>query len=58
MSDEELVRRCAGAGIRVHALSNYYREPVPAEDRHCLVINYAGLDDRDLELLEQKLRDV
>ena len=58
LSDEELVRRCAGAGIRVHALSNYYREPVPAEDRHCLVINYAGLDDRDLELLEQKLQDV
>ena len=49
MTDSELVRYCESKGIRVHALSSYYHLKVPKEDEHCLVINYAGLNQEDLE---------
>ena len=49
MDDDALVRFCAQRGIRVRALSSYYHLPVPKEDEHCLVINYAGLNQEDLE---------
>ena len=49
MTDEELVQFCAHSGVKVHALSSYYHLPIPEEDRHCLVINYAGLPQEDLE---------
>ena len=49
MSDAELVRYCEDKGIRVRALSSYYHLSVPKEDDHCLVINYAGLNQADLE---------
>ena len=49
MNDEELVRFCESKGIRVRALSSYYHLNVPKEDEHCLVINYAGLNQEDLE---------
>ena len=49
MSDEELVRFCESRGIRVRALSSYYHLNVPKEDEHCLVINYAGLNQEELE---------
>ena len=49
MNDEELVRYCESRGIRVRALSSYYHLNVPKDDEHCLVINYAGLNQEDLE---------
>ena len=49
MSDEALVRFCESKGIRVRALSSYYHLNVPEEDEHCLVINYAGLNQEELE---------
>ena len=49
MTDSELVRHCESKGIRVRALSSYYHLKVPKEDEHCLVINYAGLNQEDLE---------
>ena len=49
MTDSELVRYCESKGIRVRALSSYYHLKVPQEDEHCLVINYAGLNQEDLE---------
>ncbi len=49
MTDEELTRFCASKGIAVRALSSYYHLPVPEGDEHCLVINYAGLDQEALE---------
>ena len=58
LPDEELVRRLEIMGIRVRALSEYYHGPVPEEDRHCLVINYSGLDDQALAILEEKLREI
>ena len=49
LSDEELVRYCAEKGICVRPLSSYYHLPIPEEDRRCLVINYAGLSQEELE---------
>ena len=55
LPDEELTAQCAEQGIRVRTLSSYYHREVPAEDRHCLVINYAGLREEDLERLLQEM---
>ena len=49
MTDDQLVRYCEDRGIRVRALSSYYHLNVPQEDEHCLVINYAGLNQEHLE---------
>ena len=49
LTDEELVRFCESKDIRVRALSSYYHLSVPKGDEHCLVINYAGLNQEDLE---------
>ena len=49
LSDSELVQYCEARGVRLRALSSYYHLPVPEEDTHCLVINYAGLSQTDLE---------
>ena len=49
MTDDQLVRYCEDRGIRVRALSSYYHLNVPQEDEHCLVINYAGLNQENLE---------
>ena len=56
LTDEELVARCAKAGIRVQSLKNYYHGVVPEKDKKCLVINYSGLEDADLEKLENRLK--
>ena len=47
-SDAELVAACAAAGIRVQALSEYYRGTVPPGAEHCLIINYSGLQEENL----------
>ena len=49
MTDEELTAFCEAKGIRVRALSSYYHLPIPEADKRCLVINYAGLRQEDLE---------
>ena len=55
LSDGELVARCAGAGIRVKALSQYYHEGVPESDLHTLVVNYAAVREKELEAALLKL---
>ena len=55
LSDEALVDRLLQAGIRIRALSSYYLSPVPEEKAHCLIVNYSGLTDAQLEQLEEKL---
>ena len=55
LSDGELVKLCADAGLGVRCLSDYYHGTVPPEHHRCLVINYAGLTDEQLDALEQKL---
>ena len=54
LSDEELVRRFAAVGIRIRSLSSYYHEQQPG-DTGCLVVNYSGLSDGDLEGLARAL---
>ncbi len=54
LSDEALVARCRQSGIRVQPLSSYYHDT--KLDRHCLVINYSGVSDAQLQLLEQTLK--
>ena len=55
LSDSALTGQLEKAGIRVRALSSYYHGSVPAEDSHCLVIDYSGLTDADLDTLETTL---
>ena len=54
LSDEALVARCRKSGIRILALSSYYHDT--KQDRHCLVVNYSGVSDAQLQLLEQTLK--
>ena len=55
LTDSQLVARCAAAGIKIRALSDYshYRDPV--QSSHCLVVNYSGLTDSQLTKLEEIL---
>ena len=54
LSDEALVAALKDSGIHIHALSHYYHTLTPTT-RHCLVVNYAGLNE---ELLEQTLSEL
>ena len=58
VSDEELMARCAEMGIRVRTLGSYYHGPVPEADRGCLVVNYSGLTEAQMEQLRQKLENM
>ena len=58
LPDEALVARCAGAGIRVAALGSYYHGRVPENAEHCLVVNYSGLSDDDLNRIEEMLQQL
>ena len=49
LSDRELTEHWAKFGVRVRALSSYYGAQVPPQDRHNLVVHYAGLREEDLE---------
>ncbi len=55
-SEEALVARWEAAGIRVRTLASYYHGPMPPEAAKCLVVNYAGLTDAQLETLPQRLK--
>ena len=54
LTDAQLVSYCRELGLRVAALSSYYR--FPEENSHCLVINYSGLTEDSLIRLEQILK--
>ena len=49
LSDQALTDHWAKFGIRVRALSSYYHHAIPDQDRHNLVVHYAGLLEEDLE---------
>ena len=49
---------CTDAGIRIRTLSSYYHGPVPADDRRCLVVNYAALPEEELERALKLLLDM
>jgi GntR family transcriptional regulator/MocR family aminotransferase len=50
LPDNEMVKKCARAGIRIRALSDYFHG-TEALDTHCLVVNYAGLKNEDIDKL-------
>ena len=56
LTDAQLVESCRKLGLRVAALSSYYR--FPEENSHCLVINYSGLTEETLAKLEETLRKI
>ena len=58
LNDGELTKKCLAAGIRVRSLGSYYHDPLPREDTHCLVVNYSGLSDRDLDALASAVMDL
>ena len=53
---QALEDRFAAAGIRVRTLSSYYHGYVPEAAKGTLVINYSGLTDTQLAMLEEKLK--
>ncbi len=57
LADSALVQRCREAGLRIRCLSEYCHDQTPVRDSHCLVVNYSGLSDNDLERLETILKN-
>jgi GntR family transcriptional regulator/MocR family aminotransferase len=57
LTDREMVEKCARAGIRIRALSDYFHGDVQ-QDTHCLVVNYGGLKPEDVEKLAQILENL
>ncbi len=55
LSDEALTRKLEASGIRVRALSSFYHDGAH-RDSHCLVVNYAGLREEQLERLIPRLQ--
>ncbi len=55
LSDFQLTAIFEKAGIRVHSLSSYYHGPVPETASHCLIVNYSGLTDEQLDTLQAQL---
>ena len=49
LTDEELTDWCAQRGVKVRCLSHYYHGKIPSQDRKCLVVNYSGLTEQDLD---------
>ena len=58
LTDRELVDRCAMAGLRVQSLRAFYHSETQQEDLHCLVINYSGLQESQLDILAEKLNTI
>jgi GntR family transcriptional regulator/MocR family aminotransferase len=57
LSDWEMAEKCARAGVRIRALRDYFHGGKP-RDTHCLVVNYAGLKNEDLDRLERMLKNI
>ncbi len=47
LTDGELTAKLAEAGIKIHALSEYYHET--RKNRRCLVVNYSGIKEENLQ---------
>ena len=55
LSDFQLTAIFEKAGIRVHSLSSYYHGSVPETAIRCLIVNYSGLTDEQLDKLQTQL---
>ena len=56
LSDRAMAEKLAGLGIRVRTLSSYYHGD--AADSSCLVVNYSGLKEQQLEEALKRLTEV
>ncbi len=56
LSDRALTAALEEAGIKIRALSDYYHEN--REDRHCLVVNYSGIKEEELEKALEALKNI
>ena len=56
LSDRQLTDRCAAAGLRIRALSDYFHSE--KSDTHLLVVNYSGLTEEQLTCLEEILSKI
>ena len=56
LSDRAMAEKLAGLGIRVRTLSSYYHGD--ASDSSCLVVNYSGLKEQQLEEALKRLTEV
>lgn len=56
LTDRQLKALCAGAGIRIQCLSEFYQ--APAGDSHCLVVNYTGFPGDRAEQVAANLEQV
>ena len=53
LPDTALTETLMRQGLKVQALSSFYTEP---SDRHCLVVNYSGVDEEKLKAVLDRLR--
>ena len=58
LSDDALVARCRKADIRVRTLGSYYQGTVPRWAKGCIVVNYSGLGEDELTVMEERLRQL
>ena len=56
LTDRQLSENLARAGIRIRALSEYYHDSLG--DRHCLVVNYSGIREEDLQKALETLNKI
>lgn len=56
LTDRELTEALETAGIRIRALSEYYHEN--RKDRHCLVVNYSGIKEENLQKALDSLNNI
>ncbi len=55
MTDEALTDWLKKRNIKAACLSRYYHREVPQQDKGCIVVNYSGLTNEDLEKLKASL---
>ncbi len=56
LTDRQLTEALADAGIRIRALSEYYHDA--REDMHCLVVNYSGIKEENLQKILESLEKI
>jgi len=56
LTDQQLTQALDRAGIRIRALSDYYHDS--RGDLHCLVVNYSGIKEEDLDKAMEALEGI
>ena len=56
LTDAALTQALEKAGIHIRALSEYYHDS--REDRHCLVVNYSGIKEENLQRALKALEEI